>query len=149
MVVRRFVENTIEVRASRERVWAVLVDFEAYPAWNPFMRRIIGDARVGSRLSISLTPPVGRMLTVKPSVQAADPGRRLGWRGRLAVPGLFAGEHIFDIEPLGEGVVRVVHRGWYWGLLVRFFGRTLDRTASGFEHMNHALKRRAESLDVP
>jgi hypothetical protein len=31
------------------------------------------------------------------------------------------------------------------GLLVPFFGRTLERTAGGFEEMNTALKERCEA----
>jgi uncharacterized protein YndB with AHSA1/START domain len=31
-----------------DRVWHVLMDFNAYLEWNPFLRRIDGKAEVGS-----------------------------------------------------------------------------------------------------
>lgn len=34
----------IEIRASAERVWNALMDFDAYPKWNPFVREISGRA---------------------------------------------------------------------------------------------------------
>jgi signal transduction histidine kinase len=138
--MKRSFEHVVEIDASADDVWRALADFPAYGRWNPFMRRVTGRPTVGSRLRIELAPDVGRTLTVTPEVVAATPGSELRWRGRLAMPGLFGGEHAFLIEP-GEGrSVRLVHRGSYRGLLVRLFGRTIDRTAHGFERMEHALK---------
>lgn len=34
----------IEIRASAEKVRNVLMDFDAYPKWNPFVREISGKA---------------------------------------------------------------------------------------------------------
>jgi uncharacterized membrane protein len=35
--------SQIAIGAPSARVWAVLTDFAAYPAWNPFIRAISGD----------------------------------------------------------------------------------------------------------
>jgi hypothetical protein len=60
-------------------------------------------------------------------------------------PGLFDGEHIFTIEPLGTGRVRFTQRETFTGLLVPLLARMLDTgTQHGFEEMNKALKARAE-----
>jgi uncharacterized protein YndB with AHSA1/START domain len=40
----------IEIAAPPERVWAVLADFDSYPEWNPFIRRIRGQPAAGSKL---------------------------------------------------------------------------------------------------
>ena len=84
---------------------------------------------------------------MSPSVVVADPARELRWRGALPL-GLFTGEHAYLITPAESGT-RVVHRGWYRGLLVRIFGSVIDRTGRGFEHMHRALKERAEELSPP
>ena len=142
--MRRVLEHTIDIHATPEQVWEALAGFEAYDGWNPFMRRVAGAPQVGSRLRIELTPPDGRRIVVSPSVVVADPARELRWRGALPL-GLFTGEHAYLITPAEAGT-RVVHRGWYRGLLVRIFGRVIDRTGHGFEHMHRALKERAEEL---
>ena len=142
--MRRVLEHTIDIHATPEQVWEALAGFEAYDGWNPFMRRVAGAPEVGSRLRIELTPPDGRRIVVSPSVVVADPARELRWRGALPL-GLFTGEHAYLITPAEAGT-RVVHRGWYRGLLVRIFGRVIDRTGHGFEHMHRALKERAEEL---
>ncbi|MFW6079186.1 MAG: SRPBCC family protein [Gemmatimonadota bacterium] len=101
-------ETSIEIDASPERVWAVLTDFRSYPEWNPFVRRIEGELRTGSRLRVRLEPPGMRGMTLRPRLVAVEPPRVLRWLGHLGLPRLFDGEHGFRIEPLASGRVRFV-----------------------------------------
>ena len=137
--------KTIEIDASADRVWAVLTDFDAYPEWNPFIRRISGKPEKGGRLEVQIEPPGGRAMTFKPTVLEAEPGRALRWLGRVIVPGLLDGEHSFRIEPLGDSRVRFVQAERFTGALVPFLGKNLERTERGFAEMNEALKRRVEA----
>jgi hypothetical protein len=135
----------IEIQASPERVWSVLTDFQSFPEWNPFIRQAKGEVREGTRLEVNLQPSGARGMTFRPQVLRAEPGRELRWLGHLLVPGLFDGEHVFRIEPLGEDRVRFVQEEKFTGLLVTLFASGLDRdTRRGFEEMNRALKERAE-----
>jgi len=140
------VTTEIEIAASAGRVWSVLLDFPSHPHWNPFVRAISGVARVGETLKVSLQPPGGRSMTFRPRVLVANPEQELRWRGHLLVPGLFDGEHYFAIAPLGPDRVRFIHGEKFSGLLVGLAKSSLDgSTKAGFEAMNVALKRRAES----
>ncbi len=65
--------------------------------------------------------------------------------GRLRLPGLFDGEHIYEIAPLAESGVRFVQREEFRGVLVPLRWKSLEtNTRQGFEAMNAALKKRAE-----
>jgi len=67
--------------------------------------------------------------------------------GHLFVPGLLDSEHIFATEPFGAGHVRFVQREIFTGMQVPLFARWLHtETLRGFEEMNRALKRRAETV---
>jgi hypothetical protein len=140
----RELDTSIEIDAPPERVWSVLTDFDSFPDWNPFIRSARGEVEPGAKLEIWLEPPGGRAMTFKPTVLVAEPGRELRWLGRLLLPGLFDGEHIFRIEPIEGGRSRFVQAERFRGLLVPLFGRTLEQTRRGFEAMNEALRRRAE-----
>ena len=138
--------SEIEIAASAQRVWDILTDFSSYPQWNPFIRRISGEAKIGERLEVRLQPPESRGVTFQPKVLNIEPNRELRWLGHLLVPGLFDGDHTLAIEPLEENRVRFVQREAFKGLLVPLLARSLDNnTRRGFEAMNRALKERAEA----
>jgi hypothetical protein len=143
------IHTTVDVDAPPERVWEVLTDFERYSEWNPFAR-VLGRPNVGAHLSVELTPPNGRSMRFRPEVTVVESGREFRWLGHLFVPGLFDGEHRYVLEPLDGGSrTRLIHAerfsGVLAGVLLRFVG---DDTEAGFERMNEALKRRAESPEA-
>jgi hypothetical protein len=137
----------IDIAARAERVWDVLTDFAAYPRWNPFIRQVDGVLAPRARLRVRIQPPGGRAMTFRPTVLRLEDGRHLSWRGRTFLPGLFDGEHTFDLEPAAGDHVRLVHGETFRGLLVPLLARTLRTTTrQGFEAMNAALKKRVEAL---
>ncbi|MDB5913006.1 MAG: Polyketide cyclase/dehydrase [Ramlibacter sp.] len=139
------IRTEIEIEASPARVWDVLLNFASHPQWNPFMRSISGKAVPGERLVVDIHPPGGRSMTFKPTVLVADPGRELRWLGRLLMPGVFDGEHFFQMEGLGLARTRLVHGEKFSGLLVPMVKSALNGgTRAGFIAMNKALKERAE-----
>ncbi|MGA4727309.1 SRPBCC family protein [Micromonospora taraxaci] len=143
------ISTTIDIAASPQAVWEVLTDFAAYPDWNPFMRRIEGVPRVGSKLVVHLSPPGGRGMTFKPTVLAANPGQELRWLGKLGVGGLFDGEHSFVLTANADGTTHLVHGERFSGLLVALLKGTLKNTHAGFGAFNDALKQRVESANSP
>lgn len=139
------IRSEIEINASAERVCRVLTDFASFPQWNPFMRRASGEVKEGARLGVNLQPTGARSMTFRPIILKAEPNRELRWSGKLLIPGLFDGEHILTIEPLGENRVCFVQHEIFKGLLGPLMSGSLDKDAKrGFEEMNRALKDRAE-----
>ena len=84
-------------------------------------------------------------MTFKPRVTKCEPNREFRWRGKLFVPGLFDGEHSFQIIPIGDDRVKFVQEETFSGILVGLmFGMMGASTQQGFEAMNQALKTKAE-----
>ena len=50
--------SEIEIDASAELIWSILTDFASYSEWNPFVREISGEPKVGERLEVRLEPQV-------------------------------------------------------------------------------------------
>jgi len=138
------IATAVDIDASSAEVWRVLVDFAAYPDWNPFIRRIEGEPRVGTRLQVTMQPGDRRPMTFKPTVLVAEPERELRWLGRVFLPGVFDGEHAFVIEQK-QGGCRLRHEESFRGVLVPLFGAMLGDTERAFVAMNEALKRRVEA----
>lgn len=144
----RRIESVIDVSAPAAQVWAVLVAFDDYPTWNPFVTRIAGKPQKSNRLLIRIEPPGRSGMTFKPTVVTVDPERQLVWLGHFLLPGLLDGQHEFRIEARGEQC-RFHQSEEFGGLLVPLFGvGMLDATRRGFEAMNSALKRRVEASTV-
>jgi hypothetical protein len=140
----------IEINALPVRVWGVLTDFDRFPEWNPSIRSATGDLEVGAKLCVRLQPPGSKRMTFKPRIVVWDEYCELRWRGKLGVAGLFDGEHIFSLEPIGDGRTRFVQRELFSGLLVPLLAAMIDgRTRRGFEAMNLARKSRVEQAPEP
>ena len=140
----RQVEAFEEIDAPPDVVWEVLLEFDTYPEWNPFVRAIEGVSVEGEQLKIRLQPPESRGVPFKPEVLVAEENRRLAWLGRLLVPFAFDGYHEFRLEPIDGGDrTRLLQRETFRGALVPAL---LDeqRVERGFRLMNEAVRERAE-----
>jgi hypothetical protein len=140
----REIQSSVEIESTPERVWEILTDVDAYPDWNPFIRRLTGTLELGARLEVRIEPPGARAMTFRPTVRAVEPNRELRWLGRFLLAGFLDGEHTFLLEPTGENRVRFIQRERFRGALVPLARRTIAKTRIGFEEMNSALKIRAE-----
>ena len=142
----RTIRSAIEIRAPLDVVWRVLTDFDAYPAWNPHVRRVVGKPRIGGRLGIHTRPPGGRTVVMRPIILEWAPPRELRWRATFVSPRMFSGEHGFRLEELGPNRVRFSQDETFSGLMVPLYAQLrLASTRLGFAQMNEALRTRAES----
>lgn len=143
------IETGIHIDATPEQVWSVLMDFDRYPQWNPFIRELAGEAVVAHKLRVRVQPVGGRSMGFEPEVLQVDPSHALRWRGRLFMTGLFDGEHYFLLQPHAQGGTWLVHGEHFAGLLVPLLRNQLEAgTRPGFEAMNAALREQARALAV-
>jgi hypothetical protein len=135
----------ILISASPQKVWEVLTDFENYPKWNPFIKSIEGKPLVGEKITVRLEPPDAKGITMTPKVLAFDVNKQFRWIGNFVLPGLFDGEHIFELTDNKDGTTTFIQRENFKGILVGSFKKMLDNnTKRGFELMNQQLKIRSE-----
>lgn len=136
--------STVEIAATPDRVWAALTDFDAFPDWNPFIRRASGELAVGNRIRVTLR--LGRRdLRLRPRLTMVDRPRELRWLARWLVPGLFDVDRRFRIEPVGDAACRFTQSETGRGLLAPLV-MPLLRTAilRGYHQLDAALKARTE-----
>ena len=143
-----YVINTeIEIGASPAEVWHALIDFHAYPDWNPSIRSVKGKPAPGEELKV-VYHPQGSIVKLKFKVElvTCEPDREFRWVGRLLFPELFAGDHYLIIEPISPNRVKLIHGERFSGLLKPIVWFLLSRTnIDAFNAMNRALKIRVEN----
>ena len=135
----------IVIQAPASKIWAVLMDFDRYPEWNPFILSIRGRAHLRERLKVTVQPQGSKPMTFTPRVTMYKKEKQFAWLGQLIMTGLFDGHHIFEIEPLENGACKFIQREQFSGWLVPMFWNKLDtNTKAGFITMNEKLKELAE-----
>jgi hypothetical protein len=139
------IRTEIVIKATPAAVWNILIDFDRYPTWNPFIKSIKGQALQGEKIVARIEPPGASGMTFKPRLLAVRANEELRWLGHLFIPGLFDGEHIFELYENTDGSTTFVQREKFTGILVSLFEKMLDNnTLAGFETMNKKLKALAE-----
>lgn len=133
------ITTTEKIAASPEQIWAVLVDLARWNEWNPHIIEAAGTPAVGAALKLTMVDPKGRKTSFKPKVVAVDDQRELRWIGKLAgIPGLFTGEHRFQLEAIDGGTL-LTHSETFSGLLVAPLRKMLAHLPETFASVNRAL----------
>lgn len=139
------IKTEIIIHATPEKVWSVLTNFNNYPNWNPFIKSIKREVKVGNKILVTIEPPETKGMTFKPKVLTFDPNKELTWLGHLLFAGLFDGRHTFQLVDNGNGTTTFKQFEKFKGILVPLFKKQLDyNTRKGFEEMNQKLKELAE-----
>lgn len=142
------IEHTIEIAAEPAEVWAVLAAFEHYPDWNPYAVSIEGRPGFEERLVVTLEQDDWENpVVVTPTILKFEPGRTLGWQGRVLLPGTHDTFHVWELTELSAGGTRLRQYEDFRGWLARFVPASADRPAieRAFRAMNEALKARVEN----
>ncbi len=134
----------IIIDAPMERVWQALANFKAYGDWNPFIKSIEGDLRVGARLTNTMWNG-GKAYVFRPRVLTVRQNSYFDWLGSLWFRGIFDGHHYFQIEQLSAGQVKLTQGENFSGLLSGLILRKIGaETRNNFIRMNNALKQLVE-----
>ncbi len=107
----------IEIQASPEKVWQILIDFDKWPEWNPFIHTVVGKPETGENVDITFRT-ASKEMTLHCTIVESEPSQELCWQYHVMIASLFRGEHSFIIEPVGTDRVRFVDREIFNGLLV-------------------------------
>lgn len=136
-----------EVKAGLDTGWRVLTDFESYPAWNPLLRRIAGNAATGAALRLRVARSLGsdKTMPLPAKVRVCRPQEELAWGG--GVPGLFDVHHYFRLEACAAGF-RLTHGERFSGVLVGLLWPLLRARIrpENYQALNEAFRKRCEEL---
>ena len=138
------IQTEILINTNITKIWDVLMNFDSYPKWNPFITSISGEPKLGNRLTVSISPPGGKAMTFKPYILNLESNKEFRWKGKLGINGIFDGEHYFILESVDKDITKFIHGEKFSGLLVPLVGKMLDKTQKGFQLMNESIKNECE-----
>ncbi len=136
------IKTEITIDANPEKIWEILTNQNKYPNWNPFIKKFEGKLKIGERLKVVIQPENSSKMIFKPTVLECEENKKLKWKGKFIIGGLFDGTHIFELIDNNNGTTTFKQSEIFEGILVPLFN--LDNTKKGFENMNSELKKRSE-----
>ncbi|HEY9635795.1 MAG TPA: SRPBCC domain-containing protein [Coleofasciculaceae cyanobacterium] len=136
----------IDINAPKQRVWQVLFQKDRWKHWNTFLFDCDSNVlfKQGQEVSLSLRRlPNEEETEFAPLVTRVQPNVCLIWVS--SIPG-FRNEYVFELQEIGVGRTKYVHKGNYSGILSHVF-LPFIRTdeLKGIQRMARELKRHAES----
>lgn len=135
----------IEIDAPKHQVWRVLFHKEDWVKWNSFLfdRNSAIPFQAGREVKLSLLRSIEEEeIEFHPSITILQPGVCLGWMS--ALPG-FRTENVFELEEIGLGRTKYIHRENFSGWLVAMFLPSIrEDEQKGMERMARELKRYVE-----
>jgi hypothetical protein len=141
------IKTEILINATPEKVWSIFINFDNYPNWNPFIKSIKGNVKIGNTITARIEPPEAKGMTFKPKILSYETNKELSWLGHLLFKGIFDGEHKFELFDHGNGKITFSQSEKFKGILVLLFKKQLENnTRKGFEQMNIKLKELAELM---
>ncbi len=135
-------EHTVDISATPDAVWRVLVDIEHWPDWTPTMMTVEAldplPLHVGLRARVKQPGLRPNVLTVK----SLEEGRRFLWTSKQ--PGLtFTADHVIAATPQGSRVRLFVE---FTGFLAPIVGAIYGKKVRAYVAIEaESLKARAEA----
>jgi len=143
------IRTEIRIKATPEKVWKLFIDYKNYPKWNPFIKSVEGNVAVGNKIVARIQAPDSKEMVFKPIVLTYSANKELRWLGHLLFPGLFDGEHRFQLIDNLDGTTTFIQSEKFTGILVPLFKKMLDNnTRRGFILMNEKLKALSEANNL-
>lgn len=137
-----------DISAGIDEVWAILMDVERYPSWNPFTVSVKTSFEIGSPvdMQVALNPSSGRTRHQVEYITSFHPERyRVSW-GVNVGPGWFIkADRWQQLTDLGDGRTRYETSDEFTGVGVPLMLAMMERKVErGFTDVARALKARAE-----
>ena len=137
----------IEINAPKQLVWQALFQKQEWHHWNTFL--FDGEPtqpfKQGQEVILSLRRlPNEEETEFEPLVTLVQPGVCLSWVSQI--PG-FRNEYVFELQEIGVGRTKYVHKDNFSGVLTRVFLPFIKEDEhQGIKRMARELKRYVERL---
>jgi uncharacterized protein YndB with AHSA1/START domain len=132
---------SININASPDTIWNVLVDGDKYPDWDPGMDRVEGTIVLGERVKFFTKMSPDRAFPAK--VTTFEPGQKMVLTGGMPL-GLFKSERTHTLTPNTDGSITFETQEIFSGLLLPLFGSNIPDLTEVFENFAAGLKMQSE-----
>ena len=134
-------EAEAAIKASPERIWAILTDAAGFGEWDSGVVRVDGRIALGEKITVISKVNPGRAFPVK--VVELVPNQKMVWSGGMPL-GLFKGVRTYALARQADGTTKFTMREEYTGLMLPMIWRSIPDLGPSFQQFASGLKRKAE-----
>lgn len=139
------IKAEIKILASAEKVWNIISEFQNYSQWNPIIKKITGEPKVGTKIGVHLTTVGGKNRVYHPKIIKVEAPHEIRWYGKFFSSAIFSGERVLTIDKISETEVNFTNKEIFSGLGVKFSPKKMEEDIlASFEAMNNSLKKKIE-----
>ena len=144
------IRKEIIINAPIEQVWQAIIEFENYKNWNSQLAFLGGKIELNEKIHLRLSVEGAEPYEFMPTVSRIKDTETFSWIARTGIPGVFDGEHFFELREIDSGRVLLVNREEYRGILSLIIEQLpmMKLAPRGFEKMNTELKDYIEGAKV-
>jgi hypothetical protein len=128
------------IKASRERIWALLTDADGFPRWNSTVTSLKGPIALGQKLEIRVPLAPKRVFT--PKVTKLETASVMEWSDGMAP--MFKGVRTFTLSAKPDGSTDFAMDEVFAGVMLPMIKGSLPDFGPAFETYASDLKREAE-----
>ena len=137
-------EHTIEIRASIDKVWGIIANFNAWQGWNPLYVKSEGNLALGESIHFAVALPGLKPHEGSASVISLQVNKQVRYQ-MLSGGGLVKATRYIELTETEPGFCRVTNGEIMGGLLGPVLYLLVGkRVRQGLAGMNEALKDLAE-----
>jgi hypothetical protein len=130
----------IEINATPDKVWHIMADIEAWPKWNPDVKKACLKGKLEEGTQFQWKTNVGKITSL---LQKVEPPHLLAWTGRIM--GINA-IHVWRIEAEDEKILVVTEESWEGALSRVMSGRMQKMLEESINSGLEYLKKEAERV---
>lgn len=142
----KVIKAEIQISASKEKVWEILMDLPNWSNWNPMVNKMEGNLEIGSELSITMSDTKGNdEKKYKAKITTLEDKKRFSFIATMMAKFIFSADRIIEIKDATEGTL-LVQKEIYTGIMASmFWGKLSTQAKAILDSMNEALKKKAEN----
>ena len=129
---------SIDIKADKSIIWALLTNASDYPRWNSTIISITGAITAGGKLQLRSTLDPKRVF--KLSVKEFDEDQKLVWGDAI-------GKRVFTLKSINNGLTNFSMVEKIGGPLFPLFARMIPPFDESFERFASDLKKEAEAIN--
>lgn len=140
------IESRIGVRASVDRLWDLIGNFDAWSQWNPYETEVEGSLSIGGSISLNENLPGFGSRQVSGRLGDWQPLTKLMWSERRGF--LFQSTRYFTLQELDRKSSILTHGAILTGLRgENFYDKHRHQVRAAYDSLSENLKRIAEIED--